>query len=667
MADFSDPTIRANWLQDVKVKLGLDYQDFYNLKFKDIRHIPLFSQFQRNCADWISEVENAFPQYDWKFYRFDRVINRWQHSHYQKQWWQDFKNDLNITTQEQMYKLSRKDLVNHTRSTINLFRIDYNNEHSSFIMAMEPQFDWKPYRFVNTPFWYWKDLKNQRQWFEDLMEHEGWQTWEDCYQITQKKIKNFNGDALISKSSPHCSSIIELLQTLVPECDWKFYKLGQAPAGYWDDPQNQQMWWDDFYQHMGCPSQKEMYKITHDDVIAFYGCSLLNRRYSIYDLIKNFNPHLEWDDSLFAVVPYGFYEDWNNRKKLFDRFCDYYNITNWEQLYDIEHEQVAEVISMTMFGGTSKGYYDSIKQWFIDMVPEFKFKGYLFSMVERNYWDSMENRREVIYDLMEAKGWQLEDLYQLKIQDIRDMGAATMAARYMDSTLDMLCDLFPEFNWKPHRFKKVGGGYWGTREKPNRKSIELYWQDLCKHFSLSALEDFPQMTQKELTSFYGGGPMASCGPRFSWYELCCYMMPDIDWDRSVFDKKGKNQGLLYRILRDNLDSSAILEWKSEGKFSQSGRRMGYDIYLPKFNAVIEYQGFQHYTWKENVFGGEKSHKQLVLRDAEKKKWALDNNYIYLEIPNLDGYTNLPGWQHNLESFLEIAKLQGVDFDLEIGS
>jgi len=149
--------------------------------------------------------------------------------------------------------------------------------------------------------------------------------------------------------------------------------------------------------------------------------------------------------------------------------------------------------------------------------------------------------------------------------------------------------------------------------------------------------------------------------------LCCYMMPDIDWDRSVFDKKGKNQGLLYRILRDNLDSSAILEWKSEGKFSQSGRRMGYDIYLPKFNAVIEYQGFQHYTWKENVFGGEKSHKQLVLRDAEKKKWALDNNYIYLEIPNLDGYTNLPGWQHNLESFLEIAKLQGVDFDLEIGS
>lgn len=57
----------------------------------------------------------------------------------------------------------------------------------------------------------------------------------------------------------------------------------------------------------------------------------------------------------------------------------------------------------------------------------------------------------------------------------------------------------------------------------------------------------------------------------------------------------------------------------------------YDFYVEKYNLVIEYHGRQHYISIE-FFGGEEYLKTQKESDEVKKKYALDNNMDYLEIP-----------------------------------
>ena len=60
----------------------------------------------------------------------------------------------------------------------------------------------------------------------------------------------------------------------------------------------------------------------------------------------------------------------------------------------------------------------------------------------------------------------------------------------------------------------------------------------------------------------------------------------------------------------------------------------FDFYLPDYQAVIEYNGIQHYK-AIDFFGGEERFEQQKLIDAIKKDWCYKNNIIFVEIPYED--------------------------------
>lgn len=61
----------------------------------------------------------------------------------------------------------------------------------------------------------------------------------------------------------------------------------------------------------------------------------------------------------------------------------------------------------------------------------------------------------------------------------------------------------------------------------------------------------------------------------------------------------------------------------------------FDFYLPDYNILIEYQGRQHYEITNSYFGGGGSLEKRKHNDQIKRKYALDNEYYYLEIPYWD--------------------------------
>ena len=57
----------------------------------------------------------------------------------------------------------------------------------------------------------------------------------------------------------------------------------------------------------------------------------------------------------------------------------------------------------------------------------------------------------------------------------------------------------------------------------------------------------------------------------------------------------------------------------------------FDFYLPKHNALVEFDGRQHFMPVEK-FGGEKVFVQIQMRDKIKNKYAKDNNIKLIRIP-----------------------------------
>lgn len=76
-----------------------------------------------------------------------------------------------------------------------------------------------------------------------------------------------------------------------------------------------------------------------------------------------------------------------------------------------------------------------------------------------------------------------------------------------------------------------------------------------------------------------------------------------------------------------------VEYEQQKKFSDccDKRPLPFDFYLPKQNAVIEYNGLQHYIARD-YFGGDKALAYTQNHDKMKEEYCKNNNIGYLCIP-----------------------------------
>ena len=87
-----------------------------------------------------------------------------------------------------------------------------------------------------------------------------------------------------------------------------------------------------------------------------------------------------------------------------------------------------------------------------------------------------------------------------------------------------------------------------------------------------------------------------------------------------------------RIVRQWLESHNI-KFEPQKRFSDccDKRPLPFDFYLPDYNAVIEYNGLQHYTARD-YFGGEKALAYTQRHDKMKEEYCKNNNIRFLCIP-----------------------------------
>ncbi|WWT40506.1 hypothetical protein [Staphylococcus phage PT94] len=85
-------------------------------------------------------------------------------------------------------------------------------------------------------------------------------------------------------------------------------------------------------------------------------------------------------------------------------------------------------------------------------------------------------------------------------------------------------------------------------------------------------------------------------------------------------------------VKEFLDSKNIFYYREKTLEDMlSIGKLRFDFYLPEENIAIEFNGGQHYKSIE-FFGGDEEFKNIQRRDTDKKKYCVENNITYIEVP-----------------------------------
>ena len=103
--------------------------------------------------------------------------------------------------------------------------------------------------------------------------------------------------------------------------------------------------------------------------------------------------------------------------------------------------------------------------------------------------------------------------------------------------------------------------------------------------------------------------------------------------------KSKGEQKISNILSQNNIKYEVQKTFSTCRF-QNGKLAFFDFYLPDYNILIEYDGEQHYFYRNEGWNTKENFKKTKERDIYKNNWCIQNNIKLIRIP----YTKLNNLQ-----------------------
>ena len=355
---------------------------------------------------------------------------------------------------EDLYKLTKSDIIDSGGRNVLRSIHTFNGNKTEFIKALYPKHDWKFYKFSRSgPLW--EVEQNQKLFFNDLcLEYEwvvdGEYNTEKIYQeYNQKSIIEFGGSTLLN----YYDSIFEILTALTGE-EWDQKKFSTVRQNLWSDMDNIRKWFEEFCTNNGIDNY---YNITTKMLQKYpKGHTILHNVFegSPSNLVMSFAPEPKGGWKLYnfeGAVPKHHWEDFSNHKEFFKDFFRG-NFKEIEDLYKVTQELIYGFNGRALL---TDYYGNSPSNFVMKMVPNYSWKGYLFSSVPINYWQVPNHRNEWFKDL--CKKYELfdqESLYSISVKMIEEFhGVGLMNGYYDFSPAKLVVELSEYTEWEPEKFQ----------------------------------------------------------------------------------------------------------------------------------------------------------------------------------------------------------------------
>jgi hypothetical protein len=247
-------------------------------------------------------LKESFPEHEWKEpkqHKQHKPSGYWNDIENQRKFFEEIAPALNIKKPEDWYSVNVDTVMKMGGSFVNspthykgsLIRGILVVWHVMLtIIALKsvyPEHNWKDIREVKEG-GYWNNVRNQRQFFDQLAQKLNIQSPEGWYSLTSTKVQKMGGWFI---GSHHKGSLISgilqvnfqaynpALSSAYPEHQWKQVEPAYKPDGYWKDIKNQRAFFDQLAAKLNLKSLDDWNDVRLSTVQKMGGWFVNNPRY----------------------------------------------------------------------------------------------------------------------------------------------------------------------------------------------------------------------------------------------------------------------------------------------------------------------------------------------------------------------------------------------------
>jgi hypothetical protein len=340
------------------------------------------------------------------------------------------------------------------------------------------------------------------------------------------------------------------------------------------------------------------------------------------------------DYSTYERLPDGYWDIQQNITKFMDLLKNKMGYTTDDDWYNL----TCDVLKQHKGGSLCSRFNDSPQHVLKVAYPELQLLPWLFkTRVGQNFWKEKSNRIWCFGWLMNKLNYTTQnDYYNLQQKSFVDNGVGSLVGWYQDSTLNLLKDLFPEFEWLPWKFTIVSKSF----DWHDKNNIKLWLDWFAKEHKYICMEDWYKLTQDEIKKWDGAGLLYHY--RGSPQLLLEDNFPDYKFDRSKFVVAGYSK-VACRFL-DMLSESIGVPIQHElagGEYKlPENKRRSVDGWIPEYKEhkkiIIQYHGCIYHGCPSCYDGSKINFYGAKCSDLFKKTTDITNTlksygYVVIEL------------------------------------
>jgi hypothetical protein len=194
------------------------------------------------------------------------------------------------------YRTKRTNLRDVEKSLESAIIHKFNGSLSKALLEIFPDHHWHPWRFTRVPPNYWDDRQNRLAFIEYVATFHNIVHWpEDWYNISLESVRDLGGQKLLALF--YQDSMLNALVDLYPQYEWEPWRFSKVPSNFWQDIENQKLFWISLGKKKGFSKMESWYAITPDDVLKHGGITILKNyhRNSLAAALTAAFPEHNWD------------------------------------------------------------------------------------------------------------------------------------------------------------------------------------------------------------------------------------------------------------------------------------------------------------------------------------------------------------------------------------
>jgi len=184
-----------------------------------------------------------------------------------------------------------------------LFR--YGNVLGYAVMALYPEFNWKPWKFEELPSNFWEDRRRHRELFDWLGELLEIRRLDDWY-----RVKTIDVERLLTTSLKNeCiffdrfygSSLIRALQAIYPDHSWYPWRFEKVPHGFWSNVLNVQRYMGWLREELQINQMRDWCQVNANQIIARGGGALISKNGGLRSFLERLFPFFPFERGLKRI------------------------------------------------------------------------------------------------------------------------------------------------------------------------------------------------------------------------------------------------------------------------------------------------------------------------------------------------------------------------------